>query len=116
MVPYPPGAVFPPTCAAGTLLLSDPEGTPPLGLVLRGLKRDWALLKCNPEEAIDGPDSPQLPVGLLFQTNLKITAQEALQIEEPGVNSVQLNNCLLTASQALGHCLLSLQRNVEIDE
>ena len=78
-------ACLSPPCAVGTLL----------PWVWSGLERGWALLKCNPGEAVKGADSPQLPAGLLSQTNLKTTAQEALQAEELGVNSVQLPDCLL---------------------
>ena len=53
-----------PTCATGILLLSDSEGAPtPLGLVLMGCE----LLKYNPEEAADGPDSPQSQRDYFFE-------------------------------------------------
>lgn len=73
-------------------MLSALEGTPaPLGLALVGLEIGQTFLKCNPEEAVNCSDSPQIPGNCIFQTNLKIAAQKALQLEEPGVNSVQLN-------------------------
>lgn len=69
-----------PPCAVGTLLPWVWSGFGPP--------------ECNPGEAVKGADSPQLP-GLPSQTNLKTTAQEALQSEELGANSVQLPDCLL---------------------
>lgn len=89
--PFPSQSSFP-TCAAETLLLSALEGTPaPLGLALVGLKIGQTVLKCNPKEAVNCSDSPQIPGNCIFKTNLKIAAQKALQLEEPGVNSVQFN-------------------------
>lgn len=71
----------------------------PLAWSWLGLERGLTLLEYNPEEVVDCPDSPQIPGGLLFQTNLKIAAQKAPQLEELSIRPIQLNNYLLKASQ-----------------
>lgn len=52
----------------------------------------------------------------LFQINLKIASQKALQLGEWGVDLFQLNHRPSKASQAQGRCLVSSQTDAEMDE
>lgn len=69
--------------------------------------------------AREGPGPPWIQPrrgGTLFQVNLKIASQKAMQLEEWGVDSFQLNYHSSEASQAQGRCLVSPKTDEEMDE
>lgn len=110
-VPSGPWAVHPlpqlssPPCAAGTLLLGGPER-----LLL-------PLASCWWAREGPGPLWIQSRRGrTLFQINLKIASQKALQLGEWDVDSFQLNHRSSKASQAQGPCSVSSQTDAEMDE
>lgn len=94
-----------PLGAAGTLVLNGPEE------LLFPLASFWC--------AREGPGPLRIQPrrgGTLFQINLKIASQKALQLEEWGVDSFQPNNRFSKASRAQGRCLVSPQTDAEMDE
>ena len=106
---------------AGTLLLSDPEGAPAPPRSGLGLGKGSGLRGARPsvdgtQKGVHGPDSPQVPGGIAFSNKLEVAAQKALQLDQPGVSSVQLNSHLGEASRARGCCLVNPQRDAEMDE